>query len=105
MSEKDERKAQLMGLFKSADPETQNLAQPLISQAVFLEDRIEYLMTLPMIQVKKDDPSRQRLTPAHKQYKEFMATYISVIRTIASMAAKTPDDATDLVAEFLEKFK
>lgn len=55
---------------------------PLARKCVLLEERMEYLESLPFIVVHPTDPTKQRATPAHKQYKELLQQYANVIRIL-----------------------
>lgn len=56
---------------------------PLARKCVLLEQRLEYLETLPHIVVHPQDPTKQRATTAHKQYKELLQQYANVIRILS----------------------
>lgn len=58
------------------------LVNSVIDDVVFLEDRLTELKKLPFIQVHPKDASKQRSTPAAKQYKEFLQQYINCIKMI-----------------------
>lgn len=58
------------------------LVNSVIDDVVFLEGRLEELKKLPFIQVHPQDASKQRSTPAAKQYKEFLQQYINCIKMI-----------------------
>lgn len=55
---------------------------PLIDEVVFLEGRLEELKKLPFIKVHPKDPSKQKTTPAQKQYKELLQQYVNIIRVL-----------------------
>lgn len=58
------------------------LVNSVIDDVVFLEERLTELKKLPFIQVHPKDSSKQRSTPAAKQYKEFLQQYINCIKMI-----------------------
>ena len=60
------------------------LVSSVIDDVVFLEGRLEELKRLPFIQVHPQDASKQRSTPAAKQYKEFLQQYINCIKRTCS---------------------
>lgn len=62
--------------------ESLELVKSVIDDVVFLEDKLTELKKLPFIQVHPQDASRQRSTPASKQYKEFLQQYINCIKMI-----------------------
>lgn len=55
---------------------------PLIDDVVFLEERLEELKKLPFIKVHPKDPTKQKATPAQKQYKELLQQYVNIIRVL-----------------------
>lgn len=79
-----DRKEELKDICKTLDNETLKLMTPLIEQLVFLEEKLNYLKTLPFIVVKKDDPSKQKVTPAYKQYKDLSQSYINALKVVNS---------------------
>ena len=54
----------------------------LVDEMLYLEERIGELKKLPFIKVHPKDPSRQKATPAAKQYKELLQQYTNIIKTI-----------------------
>ena len=58
------------------------LVSSVIDDIVFLEERLTELKKLPFIQVHPQDATKQRSTPASKQYKEFLQQYINCIKMI-----------------------
>lgn len=62
--------------------ESLELVSSVIDDVVFLEQRLTELKKLPFIQVHPQDATKQRSTPAAKQYKEFLQQYINCIKMI-----------------------
>lgn len=58
------------------------LVSSVIDDVVFLEERLTELKKLPFIQVHPQDATKQRSTPASKQYKEFLQQYINAVKMI-----------------------
>ena len=67
------RKEEVLDICKALDVKTLKLIDPLIDQLVFLEGKLNYLKTLPFIIVKPGDETKQKVTPAYKQYKDLNA--------------------------------
>jgi hypothetical protein len=65
---------------------------PLVEKAVLLEQRMEYLESLPHIKVDPKDPARQKTLPAFKQYKELLQQYGNIIRILGRVTVE--DDST-----------
>ena len=56
---------------------------PLIDEMLYLESHLEKLKKLPFIQVHPTDPTKQRTTPAAKQYKELLQQYTNIIKILS----------------------
>ena len=65
--------------------DSKKLVGEVVDQVVFLEERLTELKKLPFIEIKLNDPSKQRTTPAAKQYKEFLQQYTNCIKLIESV--------------------
>ena len=65
---------------------------PLVAKAVLLEGKLEELEKLPHIVVHPKDPTKQKTTPAHKQYKELLQQYGNIIRILGRVTVE--DDNT-----------
>lgn len=57
-------------------------AAKLIEYIIDLEDQMDYYMSLPKIKVDKDNPERQKATPAAKLYKEALQQYNNSLRLL-----------------------
>lgn len=78
------RKEEVLKICNKLDQDTLNLVTPLIDELVFLEERLKYLKSLPFIVVKKEDPTKQKVTPAYKQYKDLSQSYINAFKVVTS---------------------
>lgn len=65
---------------------------PMVKQMVLLETRMAYLETLPHIVIHPTDPTKQKTTPAHKQYKELLQQYSNIVKILGRV---TGTDASD----------
>lgn len=74
------------------DDADREVYEPLVKKAVLLEERMEYLETLPFIVVHPKDPAKQKTTAAHKQYKELLQQYSNIIRILGRVNVE--DDNT-----------
>lgn len=74
------------------DPADRTTYGPLVEKAVLLEGKMEALEKLPHIKVDSKDPTRQKMLPAHKQYKELLAQYTNIIRVLGRVTIE--DDST-----------
>jgi hypothetical protein len=66
---------------------------PIIEQMVFLENQLDKLREMPFLQVHPNDQSRQRATPAAKQYKELLQQYTNILKIV------TKQTGTDMADE------
>jgi len=65
--------------------DSKELVSDVVDEVVFLEERLTELKKLPFIQVHPQDATKQRSTPAAKQYKEFLQQYINCIKVIEAV--------------------
>lgn len=68
------------------------LLVPLVTEAVDLEEQLDYLRTLPKIKVHPRDPSKQKATPAAKLYKECLQQYTNIIRILMRATGTDMED-------------
>lgn len=100
----EERRVQLSSIMASVDQSTMQLIDPLLDEVVFMEERLLNLRQLPLISVHPKKPALQRYTPAAKQYKETMQSYMNAIRILCGVLAKTEPSAQDELLKRLEEF-
>ena len=99
------RKDELNGIFKDIDSNVKKLVDPLIDEIIFLEESMNNLKRLPFIRIHEKDPTKQKTTPAAKQYKEFSQSYMNAIRILCGLLNKTDNSATSELIKRLEGFK
>lgn len=63
-------------------------AARLIDEIIFLEDQMEELRALPFIKVDKQNPMKQKATPAAKMYKETLQQYNNSLRLLFRMTGE-----------------
>lgn len=100
----NERRSDLDRIFASLDDEQRRLIDPLLDELVFMEERLAYLRGLPMLRVHPKRPDLQQNTPAARQYKETMQSYMNAIRILCASLAKTEPSAQDELLKRLEEF-
>ena len=100
----EERRVQLSSIMASVDQSTMQLIDPLLDEVVFMEERLLNHRQLPLISVHPKKPALQRYTPAAKQYKETMQSYMNAIRILCGVLAKTEPSAQDELLKRLEEF-
>lgn len=65
---------------------------PLIDEVIFLEGQLEELKKLPFIKIHPKDPTKQKATPAQKQYKELLQQYVNIIRVLIRATGTDEND-------------
>lgn len=65
--------------------DSKELVKDIIEQIIFLESKLQELKKLPFLEIHPTDSSKQRNTPASKQYKEFLQQYINCIKVLESI--------------------
>jgi hypothetical protein len=64
---------------------------PLAHRAVLLEEKLAQLEALPHIVVHPTDPTKQKTTPAHKQYKELLQQYSNIVKILGRVTGADGD--------------
>lgn len=96
---------ELKAVFKDADEGEKKVIWPLLEDAVFLEERLAELKKLPMIRVHPKNAARQEVTPAGKQYKEFMQSYVNVIKVLQKALSKDAAGEDSPLKRMLREFE
>ena len=78
-----DRKEQLLKIIGS---ENETKAGQLVDEIIFIEEQLVSLKKLPFIKVHPSDPSRQKTTPAAKQYKELLQQYNNSLRLLFKLS-------------------
>lgn len=76
------RKQELLNIIGSDN----NLLLPMVDQVIFMEKKLNDLEGLPFYKVHPTDPSRQKVLPAFKIYKETLQQYANCIKVLARAA-------------------
>lgn len=100
-----ERLNELKAIFEKVDADKAAVVSPLLPQVVFIEERLEYLRTVPHIRIHPKNPARQEVTAAGKQYKELMQQYTNTIKTLLMVLYRTESNAADELLEKLKEFE
>ena len=96
---------QLQAMCDKLDDDKKTVISPLITEISFMESRLDDLRQLPHIRTHPKNPARQETTPAGKQYKETMQTYINAVKVIMTALYKTDTSAADELLEKLKEFE
>lgn len=98
-----ERRKEIAEICKNLDDDILKLITPLIDELIFLEEQLDYLKTLPFILVKEGDPTKQKVTPAYKQYKDLSQTYINALKVINSTLGIESDTVESPLRLYMEE--
>lgn len=97
-----EKYKDLLEAFEKADPNNFILVKNTVAEMIFIEDKLEYLKTLPFIKVHKEKPELQKATPAAKQYKELMQNYLYMTKILVALINKINFEEDDAFSKFLK---
>lgn len=100
-----ERYKELKTICESLDDNSKNVVDPLLQDIAFMENKLRVLRELPHIRVHPKYPERQEVTPAGKQYKETLQSYINAIKVVMSALNKIESSAADELLAKLEEFQ
>lgn len=100
-----ERLQQLQEICSRLDDDKRAVISPLLIEVDFMERRLAELRSLPHIRIHQKDRARQEVTPAGKQYKETMQSYLTAVKTILTALYKTDTSAADELLERLKEFE
>lgn len=102
--DKDTRRKQLEAIFADVDPGEKQLVTNLLDEVVYLECRMAELKKMPFIHAHPQNPALQKSTPAAKQYKECMQSYMNALRILVNILRKVETSAQDELLKKLEEF-
>lgn len=97
-----EKYKDLLEAFRKADPNNYILVKNTVEEMIFIEEKLEYLKTLPFIKVHKEKPELQKATPAAKQYKELMQNYLYMTKILVALINKINFEEDDAFSKFLQ---
>lgn len=60
----------------------------LVDEIVFIEEQLINLKKLPFIKIHPKDPTKQKTTPAAKQYKELLQQYNNSLRLLFRLSGE-----------------
>ena len=94
---------ELQMLFEDVEDDKASVVRPLLVEIVFMEERLETLRKLPQIRVHPQNPARQEITAAGKQYKETMQAYLNAIKVLQSTLSRYSVEEQDAFDKWLEE--
>jgi len=75
-------------------PKGDEALEGLITEFIFVEDKMSELKKLPFIMFDEKRPQRQKTTPAAKQYKELLQQYTNIYKIFARITGVDESDET-----------
>lgn len=90
--------------FEHVDEDKRQFAYDTVDEYCFLQEQMEKYKKLPLIRVSKNDPSKQQITPAAKQIKEFSQAIDAKRRTLLMILYRVENSAADELLEMLKGF-
>ena len=92
-SKRQSRRDVLMSVFNEMDEPRRVIAERLIDEMVFLEERMAECRECAFIEV--NSKGEQRQTPASKIYKDCLAQYSNNVRILLNMTGKQGEERKD----------
>lgn len=89
------RYEQLKDIVSKVDADKAAVIEPLLTDIIFMEERLTALRALPQIRVSKKDPGLQQITAAGKQYKETMQAYLNAIKVVQTTLSRFTQEDED----------
>lgn len=100
------RSEDLRKIFKDFDETKFKVVEPLIEEAVYLEEQMLSLKKYPFIKSREFKGEVQtKVTAAGKQYREYLQTYTNIIDKLCRMLGKVEGDEDSPLREFHNKMK
>ena len=100
-----DRAKKLRNYFKEIDEGKRVIVDNLIDEAVFLEAQLISLKKYAFIKIHPTDPTRQKITAAGKQYREFLQTYTNIIDKLCRIYGKEEGEEASPLREFADMLK
>lgn len=100
------RSEELRKIFKDFDETKFKVVEPLIDEAVYLEEQMVSLKKYPFIKSREFNGEIQtKVTAAGKQYREYLQTYTNIIDKLCRMLGKVDGDEDSPLRDFFNKMK
>lgn len=100
------RSEELRKIFKDLDETKFTLVEPLIDEALYLEEQMISLKKYPFIKSREFKGEVQtKVTAAGKQYREYLQTYTNIIDKLCRMLGKVEGEEGSPLRAFGEMMK
>lgn len=100
-----ERIEKLKNIFENVDADKREVITPLLDDVIFLEERLAELRKLPTIRYDKRNPAKQEVTPAGKQYKEYMQSYLNALKVLQMTLYRAGETGESPLLKALREFE
>lgn len=90
--ENDERKEKLKEIIEKCGEETAEMTKNLVENVLFLERQLEELKKLPFLKIDENNKTRQKSTPAAKQYKDVFQQYTNALKILMGITKAGEED-------------
>ena len=100
-----DRLERLREIFSGVREDRRDVIEPLLHDVAFLEERLRELRGLPMMRVHPKNPARQEVTPAGKQYKEFMQAYLNAVKVLEKVLGVDVSEGESPLMRMLKEFE
>lgn len=97
------RYEQLEEILQNVDEDKAKIIKPLLTDIVFMEERLASLRKLPHIRISKKNPEVQQITAAGKQYKETMQSYLNALKVVQSTLSRFTQEEADAFDLWLQE--
>lgn len=99
------RKEDLQKYLDNVDEDKRQFAYDTLDEYLFFLDRLKDVEKLPLIRIDKDNPAKQKVTPAARLVREYSQTVDIKRRTLLSILYKIESSAADELLEKLKEFE
>lgn len=99
------RLEKLQKIFENVDEDKREVIEPLLYDVIFIEKRLAELRKLSMIRVHPNNPARQETTPAGKQYKEYMQSYLNALKVLQTTLYRAGETGESPLMKALKEFE
>lgn len=100
-----ERIERLKKVIESVDEDKRAVIAPLLDDIIFIEGRLQGLRLLPHMRVHPKNPERQEVTPAGKQYKELMQSYLNAIKVVLMIMYRAGENSESPLVKIMQEFE
>lgn len=97
------RLEQLQEIVSKVDKDKAAVIEPLLTDILFMEERLTALRELPHLRVSNKNPKIQQVTAAGKQYKETMQAYLNALKVVQMTLSRFTQEEADAFDIWLQE--